>query len=549
MGIRNAYDVRHTPKGLSDSSDGTDVFPGACQKLINLVFSQSDPELVLARPGNPVATDFPGFISAGAISVAVPMGKYIIGMIGSGLNPGKDQPFVYDTEGGVFMPITGITAPNTPDTQSTAGAWEPPTIAVVGHYALFTHPGFAATASFFGWLDIATIAAPVWNSGNTAMGLPARPTSVANFNARAYYAIGNPTPNLVYYSNVLDPLLLTALTQAITVGDPSPITGQAGLPITTATAGVTGALLIFKASQIWQVTGDASVTTNPLGLNYLSLTLGTAAPRTIYPAPDGTYFMGPDCVYVVTPLATVMPLKRGDNSGNMTPDIQIPFQNATTPSRACAAYNSGIYRICLDTIIRSGEALIAADYWFDTHPRRWNGPHTFGYHVVVPMGKVFYIANNLLPGLLFRSEVYPSITSVYQDNSLPYQVQELTCMLPKQKGLSQKQVTESSIELSSPGVSATYLINAVDETGASLGSASINTTSTASQWGSVNWGSFTWGSSAQVPGVYTIPWTAPVNFQKMGLQVIATAVNGLMIGTNYFGYQTLGYRNSRLPNM
>jgi len=41
MPIADSVPVRFTPKGLADAYDATDVFPGACRKLSNLVFDQS----------------------------------------------------------------------------------------------------------------------------------------------------------------------------------------------------------------------------------------------------------------------------------------------------------------------------------------------------------------------------------------------------------------------------------------------------------------------------------------------------------------------------
>jgi hypothetical protein len=413
---------------------------------------------------------------------------------------------------------------------------------VIGTKIIVTHPGFAG-ANFFGVIDISNPAAPTWTAKNTAInGLPSVPTSVSNYNNRAYFACGH----FEYYSDVLIPDQITNGAQALSIGDTTPIVGQEGLPVTTLSGGVAGALLVFKAGQIWQITGDASATPNStLALNFVSLTVGCTAPATISPAPDGTYFMGPDAVYMVDALGGVRPLKLPDIRGSLTPDIQVPFQMATTPSRACGAYNSGVYRIAVDTIIR-GQAIPAADYWFDGHPRRWNGPHTFNYHVIVPIGNYFVLASNTMPGKLFKSEVYPSLSSVYLDNGSVYQCDMLPCMMPKTKGLTEHQVCESSTELSSPGVSASYSITAVDETGAVLGNAAINTALIGGLWGGVVWGSFVWGSSIQVPGVYGIPWTQPVVFQKMATEITAQAVGGLTIGTQFHRYQDTGYANSRL---
>jgi hypothetical protein len=46
--------------------------------------------------------------------------------------------------------------------------------------------------------------------------------------------------------------------------------------------------------------------------------------------------------------------------------------------------------------------------------------------------------------------------------------------------------------------------------------------------------------------VYNVPWTAPVVFQKMSLQVQASATSALAIGSFYGRYQQTGYTN--VPN-
>ena len=75
------------------------------------------------------------------------------------------------------------------------------------------------------------------------------------------------------------PLTRTNASQSLTLGDTTPITAQSGLPIQTTSAGVAGALIVFKGSNIWQITGDP--TTNNLALNYISLTKGSIAPRSV----------------------------------------------------------------------------------------------------------------------------------------------------------------------------------------------------------------------------------------------------------------------------
>jgi len=147
MPIADSVPVRFTPKGLADAYDATDVFPGACRKLSNLVFDQSNPEIVVARPGvDGGFTSFAGFTTPGFISVQITIGNYIFGMVATGLTAGKDQPFCYNIQTGAFITISGVTAGNSegrPTSPPTTGAWTPPSIASIGSKLIITHPGIA----------------------------------------------------------------------------------------------------------------------------------------------------------------------------------------------------------------------------------------------------------------------------------------------------------------------------------------------------------------------------------------------------------------------
>src|SRR5258707_5562883 len=140
---KKQYPVRFTPRGLVDAFDATDKFPGACVSLSNLVFDQSNPEIMVSRPGvgNPV-TSFAGFDSPGFVSVHITVGSVTYGMIASAKNAGKDEPFAYDNAASAFIAITGVNNANSPTSPATSGAWTPPTMASVGRFIIVTHPGF-----------------------------------------------------------------------------------------------------------------------------------------------------------------------------------------------------------------------------------------------------------------------------------------------------------------------------------------------------------------------------------------------------------------------
>ncbi|WP_175692959.1 hypothetical protein [Burkholderia ambifaria] len=537
MAIRNAKPVRFTPKGLCDAFDATDAFAGACQLLTNLVFDQGNPELVVARPGVGTAvTTFSGFTTPTYVSVHMVIGTVAYGMVSTARTAGFDEPFAFNLLTSSFITISGVTAGNVPASPATSGAWTPPTMAVVGTKILITHPGFSGTGSnFFGVIDISNPAAPAWSSSNLAANpLTAVPTSVANFNNRAYFAVGN----VLNFSDPLAPLARTNASQAVTVGDTSPITAQSGLPIQTTSAGVIGALVIFKASQVWQITGDSS--TNNLALNYISLTTGCVSPRSVVQGPFGIFFAGIDAPYVLNFLGTLVPLSSRPGS-DFPADLQVPFQNATQPSRIAAAFAGNTYRTCVPTLIQGQQQ--TNDYWYDIRRKRWNGPHTFIYDCASQYGESFVLSSAARGAALFVSATIPTSNSSYLDAGASFVCHLQSSNFPKTGHMQQVQVVESTIELSSTGAAAQFGLTALDDQQSTLASTYVMTPSSGNQWGSFIWGVGNWSSNASIPFVYTIPWPNALVFQKMSIDVRVTPVNATKIGTFFARYQDAGYTN------
>lgn len=543
MPISANYPIKFTPKGLVDAFDGTELFPGACQILTDLVFDQGNPELVIARPGVGTSiADFSSFTTPGFISVQVTIGTRVYGMIASGATAAHDEPFCFDIPTASFIAITGVTALNVPTSPATTGAWTPPTIAAVGVYLLITHPGFdgnVPNARFFGVLDLTNPAAPAWSSKNTATnGLTGVPTSVANFNNRAYFAV----LNSLQYTDVLT-LTRTSASQALTIGDTTSITAQFGLPIQTTSSGVTQTLIAFKLNSIWQITGDAA--TSNLALNYLSLTIGSNAPRSIALSPLGLYFAAPSGPRIISQLGAVVDVV-GKNSED--PDIQVPWQNMTEPTRVAGGYGDTIYRISMDTYVRGVTS--RNDYWFDEHRRRWTGPHSFPYDCASPYGTDFIISSYLKPAKLFKSQVQQNALSVFTDDTAAIMPTLLSSTLPKVMRMAEKQVIESTIELSAVGIPTIYNIQAQSEQGAQLGSASIAVNQGAGTWGSGVWGDGQlWQASLSIPRIYNVNWSAPLVFKKMQLFVqVVQATSNVAIGTFFARYQDCGYTNTPNPS-
>lgn len=534
MGIRAGYPVRFTPKGLCDALDATDAFPGACSLLANLVFDQGNPELVVPRPGVGAAlTTFAGFTSPTFVSVYIVIGNVAYGMVSSGRTAGFDEPFAYNLATNSFITITGVTAGNVPSSPPSSGAWTPPTMAVIGPNIIVAHSGFSGAGSnFFGVINISNPAAPTWSAANTATnGLPGVPTSVANFNNRAWFAIGN----VAYYSDVLAPTTRTNASQSVTFGDTTPITAFAGLPVQTTSGGVAAALIVFKSSQIWQVTGDP--VTNNLGVNYLSLTIGTTSPRSVAQSPLGTHFVGSDAPYVVTQLGAVQQLVP---NGRTTADVQTPFLNTTQPTRVAASYSGSVYRVCVPTQL-SGQNQ-TNDYWFDMRRRRWNGPHSFTYDCAAQYGSFFVVSGIAHGAALFLSTTLPTSNTSYADAGSTYQCHLRSSTFPKNNRMSQLQVVESNIELSTSGsVSTNFTITALNEKNTSLASTSLTKAGGGSIWGSFTWGNALWTALTAIPDVNQVAWPNTLVFAKLAIDIFTNSGSPFQIGTFYARYQDAGY--------
>jgi len=528
------YPIRFVPRGLVDALDASEKFMGACTVLTNLVFDQVNPEIVVSRPGVGTALEnFETFSTPGVISIQITVAGTVYGMIASALNAGKDQPFAYDHDTGTFIAISGITAANTPTTPASTGAWEPPTMAIVGTSIYVTHPGFAG-ANRFGVIDISTPSAPTWTATDTTTnGLSARPSAVANFANRAYFAIGNH----LEYTDVLS-LTRSAATQVLTIGDTSDITALSGLPVQTTSSGVVQALIVFKESQVWQITGDAA--TLSLSQNYLSLNIGCPAPRSVVSTPKGIYFINTAGPFRVTALGAVLPITF--SAQEEVPDIVAPFQNCTEFTRVAAGYSGSIYRVCLDTLIQGVAG--RNDYWFDELRHRWNGPHSFSYDCASQHENHFILSSNAAPAKLFHSHVRPETGMVYNDDGTATTATLKSSTFPKTGHMTQKQVVESTQELASSGVSTGYSITAVDDGENTLSSVTITTAGSGAVWGGFVWGDGTvYASATNRPRVYTVPWSVPLVFKKFAIQLTASASIALCIGAFFARYQDLGYTN------
>ena len=529
------YPVKFVPRGLVDAFDATDKFQGACIALKNLIFDQSNPEVMVSRPGVSSIYAFGDFTTPGAVSVHVTVGSVTYGMISSALNAGKDEPFAYDHVAGAFIPVTGVTNGNSPTTQATTGAWTPPVMASGGVYIIVTHPGFPGGATKFGYFDITVPSAPVWAAGDTTTNaLPSTPLWVANFGNRAYFGCTNTTP----YTDVLT-LVRTNSSQSLTIGDSANTLAGAGLPVQTTSSGIVQALIVFKAFQVWQITGDAA--TSNLALNYLSLTVGCSSPRSIVQAPSGLYFASIAGPRIIDPLGNLKVVAHDAQAPEA--DIQAPFQNAVVPSRIAAGYSGNVYRICMETVVRGVQSF--NDYWFDENRRRWTGPHSFPFDCASQFGNYFVLVSNANPAKLYKSESLPSASSVYTDDGTAITATLQSSTFPKTGHMAMKQVVESTQELASNGSATSYQITALDDLGNTLNSTQVSILPAGGLWNAVVWGAFNWASSLNIPTPYDVPWGVPLVFKKMALYITASATTALALGAHYSMFRDTGMTNNK----
>lgn len=516
---------RFIPSGLADGSNQNSNFDGSCKLLQNLIFDRVEHRRLIARPAVTSGIVFsPTFSSPGVISASIVIGSRVYGLIATSRNAGNDEPFCYDFSTAAFITISGVTSGNTPATPSTTGDWIPPTMAAITSKILVSHPGFSG-ANKLGWFDLANPASPAWAAGNTTPnGITGIATSVSNFNNRGYITVGNT-------AFITDSLLATTITNATQniqlSASTDPITAGSGLPLTTGTQGILQSLILFKANETWQVTGDIALGT--LALNQLSNSIGCSAPRTVSASPTGMFFMSADGIRQVTQSGII---------SDANSDLFQPFANAINPSRACAAWNNSVYRISINTTTYGN--ISSQDLWLDTIYGRWNGPHTFTYDMVVPYHDKFLLSSSAHPGVMYLSQVVSSNALFIEGGST------LACVMQSMHmnnadPMSEKLIIESTIEVNNQFPQNTYNVTCLSEEGDILNIVSIINKGTAPIWGTMIWGQFTWSSSSSNPKTFLIPWTEPIVYKQLTMTINVSAsssigIHSIMNRTNDLGY-------------
>lgn len=528
------------PRGVSDTKNGENSAPGAMTSLQNLIQSPDTPGTFICRPANTVLIDFSTWVGApggvGVITAEYSVGDIMYGLVGitSGLYAGRDYPFAYNNLTAAFLVVSGITVNSCPVSQATSGAWTPPQMALMSTLLGVTHIGFPGGAgAFFGWFNILNPTTPSWNSGNTtANALPSVPTAIGIFFNRTYFAC----KNAAYYTDTLA-YNMTASNQSLTVGDYTSILCFAPLAQNAVSLGILQGLLTFKLNRIGMITGDPVL--QNLGEQLLSISVGTAAPLSVVPTPDGVRFMANDGIRHINYLALI---------SEPDDDLAVPFINAVTPSRVCAGYNADVYRIC----VQNGAAVSSPfqDYWYNLRRKTWTGPHSFRYDQVIAVGKStadtndFALASNAIPGKIWDSYVVQGqggSGNTFIENSVQLTFNFLTPPMDDLGNVYANCMQVATLDLAVPEEGQVYNFTARDQNGAGLTTATLMEALNEAVWGSFLWGAATWGASTSGLSPTTIPWISSAVFNRLAIGFTGNCSLGLEIGSLHIGYKKLNY--------
>lgn len=537
MSQRNSKPLVWSPRGASDTLDSSSAFTGAMSALQNLIPDPTTKDLWQCRPAALQLIDFVagGFNTPTFISCWLVVGTRVYGMVSTARNAGHDEPFVYDVVAQAFVAVSGVTAPNTPVSPSTTGAWKPPNMDLIGSQVICAHPGFTGAAgAFFGVIDISTFASPAWSGTNTApTALIAPPQWVQNFNGRCYFLV-NPT-NLqpaAYFSDSLAPTVITNATQILTFGDNVPLTCAKGLALANQLGGIVQSLMVFKSvANIYQVTGDSAL--NTLAVNTLNVATGTLAPNTVCSTSKGLAFIAPDGLRVIDFNARV-----GDPVGNNGSGITVPFIYALTPSRMTAAYNSGVYRIQVQNGLAVGNP--QQQWWYDFVDTVWSGPHTQAASLLASYSNTFIATLQGVGAKIFQTDPVQTSTSTYVENGVQLQFVLATPMFPDTDQMSEIAMTETTVYMALIS-NLSVVVSAIDQDGTVLDAVTIIGTGGATVWGAFQWGQALWQGAQNSLYPRRLPWHIPLVFRRLGLSAQGVCVAGLKLGRIHMRYQILGY--------
>src|SRR4029077_1242505 len=124
---------------------------------------------------------------------------------------------------------------------------------------------------------------------------------------------------------------------------------------------------------------------------------GTSAANTVVTTGKGLAFIAPDGLRLIDFEARVT-----DPIGVGGDGITVPFLNALIPSRMCAAYNSGVYRVQVQNGLAVGSP--QQQWWFDFVRGIWSGPHSQIASLMQPFSNTFIVTLVAAGAVLFQSD-------------------------------------------------------------------------------------------------------------------------------------------------
>lgn len=361
-----------------------------------------------------------------------------------------------------------------------------------------------------------TAAAPLWGAGNTdRFALPSIPLGVAQFNGRAYYALGS---DGLVFSDSGWPCRVSnsAAVQALTTQDGLAVTALGQLLLTAPlTGGIVQAIIAFQgATRMQQITGDPA--TGNLTMNVMPVATGTLAPLSIVPTERGLAFMSPLGLRFVKFDGTVSEPIGADGMG-----ITAPFQFAAAPSQICAAANVGILRISVQNNLLDGVPY--QEYWFDLKRGIWHGPHTFPARLIQPWRSSFLTAPRAATRSLWQSDAYATSSSTYTENGWSMSWIMETVLLPDNANVAMNAMVE--VNLACAASSGNLItVAALDESGAMLDTISITTS-----------------ANHENLRQRALNWTQPIIFKQMSVRISGPSDFSMRIGNLYMRHEVLGY--------
>lgn len=530
---RNSRPLSWRPKGVSDTLDGSTAFSGAMASLQNLIPDPTTAHLWQCRPASLQLISFGS--GAGFISCFKIIGNMLYGMRASGSVAGHDEPFAYNLATNLQVTVTGTQNSTTlPSSPPSTGAWTPPQMDVISTKLFVAHSGFSgAGGNFIGWFDVSTPTSPVWNAGNLtgAVSFTVAPTAVAQFNGRAYYIHNSSTPAVIF-SDSLNPTVVTNANQVLTLNDNQSLTTIGKLPLNNQLGGIIQSLMVFKDdSNIFQITGDP--TTSNLAVNSLNVATGTQAPNSVVATPKGLLFIAPDGPRVINFNATVSDPIGIDGRG-----VSVPFISAVVPSRIAASCNGNILRITTQNGAASGSP--SQEYWYDFARQIWSGPHNFPFSLAQPYLNTFITTPIAVSHSLWQSDVQQSSTSTFSENGSQMVWAFNTPLLPDNDEIVNNCLTESTIDLALSASAGVLTATITDTNGIVLNQVAQSAPGSATVWGQFTWGNAVWGAGGQLNlQPVQIPWTEPIAFARMAINISGGSAGGLKIGALHLRYQQL----------